>query len=548
MGEEQETRPGQDPLALPPPSPRMKAFSLAVFFLFGFALGAFVFWNPFSVSWLPGGGGEHVHEQMEGQSSEEAHTQLLTCPMHPEVVEEEPVPCPICNMKLVPLSREDEKSQPRISEKETAKLWTCPMHPEVVEKEPVPCPICHMKLVPLSREDQESGPKVSEEQAARLWTCPMHPEVIEREPGLCPVCHMKLVEMDRQEGVGKEEGTVKIDPEIVQKIGVRTEHVRVGELRSAIRTLGILDYNEKNIFLVNTKFDGWIEKVHVNYIGEKVRKGQKLFEVYSPELVSTQEEYLSAVSYLERMKAAGNREAIERARALKEATGKRLAYWDVTEAQIRRLEESGEVQKRLTIVSPASGVVVEKMSAALEGMYAKAGMNLYKIADLSSVWVHADVYESERARVRPGLEAEVVLPFLPGKTFTGEVLFLQPFLTEKTRTVKACIEIKNEGGRLEPGMYAQVKIKPAAPGKVVLVPEDAVIRTGERSLVFLDLGEGRFLPREVELGRKGEREYEVRSGLAGDEKVVVSAQFLLDSESRLQEFLRKLTTQPREDE
>jgi Cu(I)/Ag(I) efflux system membrane fusion protein/cobalt-zinc-cadmium efflux system membrane fusion protein len=264
--------------------------------------------------------------------------------------------------------------------------------------------------------------------------------------------------------------------------------------------------------------------------------------------VSTQEEYLTALSYLERMRETESGEATEQARDLWEATRKRLAYWDVTEGQIRRLETTGKTQKRLTVVSPSTGVVVEKMDAALEGMYVKAGMNLYKIADLSTVWVHADIYESELSRVRPGLQAEVTLPFLPGTTFTGEVLFLQPFLTEKTRTVKACIEIENKDKRLEPGMYAEVKIKPVASRRAVLVPEDAVIRTGKRNLVFVDLGEGRFLPREVELGVKGEGAYEVKRGLAGDETVVVSAQFLLDSESRLQEFIRKLTAETQGDE
>jgi len=438
----------------------MKAFSLAVFFLIGFGLGGFVFWNPFALPRLPRG-------------------------------PEKPV-------------------------------------------------------------DREASVHPGEAPQAQLWTCPMHPEVIEREPGDCPICHMKLVEMAPREGSGPiyadekgvsvEGGMLRIDPAIVQQIGVRTEEVRVGDLRSVIRTVGILDYNDKNIYLINIKFEGWIEKVHVNYIGEKVKKGQRLFEIYSPELVSTQEEYLTALSYLDKMKESGSQEAAERAQALWAATRKRLAYWDITEEQIERLEKTREVQKRLTVVSPASGVVVEKMAAALEGMYAKAGMNLYKIADLSTVWVHADIYESELPRVLPGLEAEVTLPYFPGEEFAGSVLFLQPFLTEKTRTVKACIEIENRDRRLEPGMYADVKIKPLASERAVQVPEDAVIRTGERNLVFVALGGGKFLPKEVELGVKGEGVYEVKRGLVGGENIVVSAQFLLDSESRLQEFIRKLTT------
>jgi RND family efflux transporter MFP subunit len=196
--------------------------------------------------------------------------------------------------------------------------------------------------------------------------------------------------------------------------------------------------------------------------------------------------------------------------------------------------------KTLAVVSSVDGVVVEKMSAALEGMYVKAGMNLYQIADLSTVWVHADIYESELSWIQPGLEAVVMLPYFPGETFKGHVLYLQPFVTEKTRSVKACIELKNRDDKLQPNMYAEVKIKPVISQHAVLVPEDAVIRTGERNVVFIDLGDGRFLPKEVVLGVKAEGVYEVKSGLQGNEQVVVSAQFLLDSESRLQEFIRKL--------
>ena len=370
-----EERKDNDPLSLPPATRKMRAFSTFIFFVFGFVLAAFIFWNPFGISFLPTGPQERVHEEEAMTADTAKETQLWTCPMHPQVLEKEPGLCPICNMKLVPVAAEESPAPKTAARKEGKK-----------------------------------------ERQVKYWQAPMDPTYISDRPGKSPM-GMDLVPVYADEGAetDSQEGVVKIDPAIVQQIGVRTEAVRMGELRNVVRTVGILDYNEKNIFWVNTKFDGWIEKVYVNYIGEKVRKGQRLFEIYSPELVSTQEEYLTAMKYLEKMKEAGSREAVRQAEALMAATQKRLAYWDVTEDQIKRLERTGEVEKTLTVVSPASGRLVEKMDAALEGMYAKAGMNLYKIADLSTVWVHADVYESQLQWVRPGSRDRDHTPVFPGR-------------------------------------------------------------------------------------------------------------------------------------
>jgi Cu(I)/Ag(I) efflux system membrane fusion protein len=547
MTNEQETK--KDPFSLPPPTKKMKTLSMFIFFLLGLALGAFLFLNPFEISFLPSGSEKQAHEEGSKPVDTGETTQLWSCPMHPEVVEREPGLCPICHMKLVLLDRPEESPRGKEVKDQAVKLWSCPMHPEVVEKEPGLCPICHMKLVLLKQADSPA-PETQAKTERRIlyWQAPMDSSFVSDQPGKSPM-GMDLVPVYADESGGgvSEEGAVKINPSIVQQIGVRTEAVRLGKLRPVIRTVGILDYNERDISLVNIKFDGWIEKVYVNYIGEKVIKGQKLFSIYSPELVSTQEEYIAALNYLKELEGGGNKDAVNSARALVRATRKRLTYWDITEGQIRRLERTREGMKSLTVVSPAAGVVIQKMDAALEGMYVKAGMNLYKIADLSTVWVHADVYESDIPWVKPGLKAEVSLPSFPGEEFYGKILFVQPFLTEKTRTVKACIEIKNVDRRLDPGMYAEVKIYPVASQRAVLVPEDAVIRTGERNVVFVDLGDGRFLPKDLELGLKGEGVFEVKKGLEAGEKVVVSAQFLLDSESRLQEFIRKLMAESRDD-
>ncbi len=393
-------------------------------------------------------------------------------------------------------------------------------------------------IVP-SKANTGSSPAASGDREILYWYAPMVPTEIYDKPGLSQM-GMKLLPKYADEVEEKSGAGITIDPATVQNMGVLTDVVERGDLKIEIRTVGTLDYDEDNIFLVNTKYDGWIEKVYVNYVGESVDRGQPLFEIYSPDLVTTQEEYLSAQKYRDAMRESGFPDALARAEALFDAARSRLLYWDITPEQIGRLEEQGEAMRTLTVVSPASGVVVKKMDQALEGMRSKAGMNLYKIADLSSLWVHVDIYEYQLPWIKEGQEAEVEIGYYPGEAFTGKVLFFYPYLDEKTRTIKACIELPNPNGRLRPEMYATVKFTPVAAMDVTIVPEIAVLHSGERDIVVLALGEGRFEPREVRLGLQGSGSYQVLEGLEGGEEIVTSAQFLIDSESSLREAVNKM--------
>ena len=345
-----------------------------------------------------------------------------------------------------------------------------------------------------------------------------------------------------------EEGaTVTIDPAVVQNMNVVTAPVERRDLSREIRTVGFLEYDQEKMVSVTTKFAGFVEKVYVNYVGEPVRRGQPLFEIYSPELVQTQEELVSALAFARRLESAPE-EARQRAEELVAAARRRLGYWDISPAQIERLESSGEVRRTLTVTAPAGGVVMMRTNG-LEGMAVKPGMELFHIADLSSLWLSVEVFEDQLPWLRTGSEAEITLSYFPGETFHGKVRFVEPEVAEKTRTVGLRLEVPNRDGRLRAGMYATVRFAPVvAPGAVV-VPSLAVLRTGERTVVVVAEGNGRFTPRDVELGPEADRYVEVLSGVEPGEQVVTSAQFLIDSESNLREAVQKMiaATKPKQD-
>ncbi|MFQ5739986.1 MAG: efflux RND transporter periplasmic adaptor subunit [Acidobacteriota bacterium] len=381
----------------------------------------------------------------------------------------------------------------------------------------------------------------------KYWQAPMNPSFVSDKPGKSPM-GMDLIPVYEDEGEAPPPGTVKIDPVFVQNIGVQSTEVRRTDIPITIRTVGSLTYNDRQISWINTKYEGWIEKAYVNYVGEPVRKGQKLFEIYSPQLVTTQKEYLQAVSYAERLGHSNFPDIADRARSLLDSSRQRLGYWDISDEQITELEKSGQVRRTLTVVSPVSGLVVEKMDQALEGMHVKAGMNLYKIVDLSTIWVEAEVFENQVPWLKVGRSAWIEIPYQPGKRYRGAIRYLYPFFNKKTRTLKVSIELANPGQKLRAHMYANVTFEVPVARGILAVPEEAVIHSGTRNLLVLDQGNGTFQVREVILGANSRGLWEVREGVSEGDRVVVSSQFLIDSESSLKEAIRKMISRKQEKE
>jgi len=397
-----------------------------------------------------------------------------------------------------------------------------------------------VSLVLAAKEELKAGmvdPKTGKK--IKYYVSPMDPTYIRNEPGKSPM-GMDLVPVYEEEGEEKEPAsTIRIDPATMQNMGVRLGRVERKPLVKDIRTVGYLLYDETKIFTVNTKFNGWIEKLHVDFVGDTVKKGQPLFEIYSPDLVTAQEEYLLALEQYRKLSNATYDRVRESAERLLSASRTRLRYWDLTDAQIEKIGQTASISKTLTVYSPASGVVTKK--DAFEGHYVKAGEHQYTIADLSTVWVEVDIYEYELPWVRKGMPAEMELAYMPGKRLKGKVLFIYPYLNAKTRTATLRLQFFNPDYQLKPGMYADIYLKSSMGDNALVVPQEAVIFSGIRRLVFVSLGKGRFRPREVKLGVEvNQNEYQVLKGLEEGEEIVLSAQFMLDSESRLREAIQKM--------
>lgn len=410
-------------------------------------------------------------------------------------------------------------------------LYRDPMNPQ--NTSPTPKKASDgMDFVPVY---EEAGSGTGEKKIA-YYRDPMHPWFTSDKPGKAPDCGMDLVPVYEGESNGKG---IKIDPVVVQNIGVKVEDVAKRKLNKTIRTVGKVDYDERRVYSVNSKIMGWVEKLHVDYTGKLIHKGEPLMELYSPELVSTQEEYLQALRYRKKLEESSLEEARKGSDNLIQSAKRRLQYWDIPETEIKALEERGTPNKTMMIYSPADGVVIEKM--VQKGQNIMAGMELYKIADLSTVWILADVYQYELPWVKIGSQVEIELSYLPGKPFRGRITYIYPYLNMETKTAKARVEVQNtQNFELKPDMYATVKISSPARVFDVAVPEEAIIRSGERNIAVMSLGGGYFDPREVKLGVTAEGYVQILEGIREGEKIVVSSQFLIDSESNLKAAISQM--------
>ena len=323
---------------------------------------------------------------------------------------------------------------------------------------------------------------------------------------------------------------IRISTEKIQKLGVRTEAASVRLLHRTVRAAGRVEADERRVYAIAPKFEGYVERLHVNVTGQPVIKGQPLFEVYSPELVSAQREYAIAMQGMQAMKDAGA-DAQGSMKQLAESSLTRLRNWDLSPAQVTALMKTGQIQRTITFPSPVSGVVTEKK--ALQGMRFMPGDMLYQVTDLSSVWVVADLAEQDIGLIKAGAKANVKLTAFPNRVFEGRVTYVYPTLKQETRTVPVRVELANPGLLLKPAMFAQVDLSVGTGTPVLTVPDSAVIDTGTRRIVLVQAKEGRFEPREVELGARGGNFIEVVTGVREGEQVVVAANFLIDAESNL---------------
>lgn len=430
---------------------------------------------------------------------------------------------------LVGCSEQQPSTTVPTSANDEEQLYSCGMHPNVLEHEPGQCPICGMELTAVNGAASRlpaKGPTTSGERKIKYWVAPMDPTFISDKPGKSPM-GMDLVAVYEDEVTAGDGNVVSIDPVVVQNMGVRIERVTRGSLFRHVRTIGEVEVAEDLMSVVNLRFSGWVEQIHVDKTGDLIEAGQSLFEIYSPDLVASQEEYLLA------LRSQGSKSELTR------SARRKLALFDLDPSDIEAIARSGKVRRALPIRAPRSGYVLHKN--IVDGARISAGQDLYVIGDLSMVWVQAEVYEHDAPWVEVGQPAQMEVTYQKGEVIEGSVAYVYPTLNEASRTLTVRLEFPNPDLRLKPGMFATVYIQFRREDNTLVLPTEAILHSGTREIVFVALGDGRFEPREITTGLVGDRHTtQVLSGLSAGEEVVTSGQFLIDSESQLQEAIAKM--------
>lgn len=473
------------------------------------------------------------------------------CPMHPSYTSERPGDCPICNMRLVKRETSQQSQQPSaVSRQQTLKdicyLHNCPMVHQgkpcpmlVVAKpgEKVTCPICGTHVA-----EAATRPK---EKTILYWTDPMIPGYKADKPGKSPM-GMELVPVYQEDAAGSSqtmsdvEGYARIllSPQKQQLIGVRTATAARRRMDKIIRTVGRVMADETRIVHVHPKVEGWLRELYAKYEGDAVTKGQPLFSFYSPDFVTTQQEYLTARQALAEVPSTASPELAAVAQNNVAAARQRLLWWDISEAQVQELEQRGTPQETLVLTSPIDGVVLAKNVWA--GMFMERGADFYHVADLSTVWVNLDLYEYDLPLVRVGQQARISLSHNAQQHVQGTITFVTPTVKPETRTATARLEVPNPTGTLRPGQYATAELIVEL-GERLAVPAEAIMATGSRAIVFVDQGQGMLEPRDVTVGVTADGFTEVTQGIAEGERIVTSGNFLIDSESRLKAALEGMS-------
>lgn len=400
-------------------------------------------------------------------------------------------------------------------EKHLDPKYVCPMHPQIIRDKPGSCPICGMDLVKKEAEEKK-------EKKILYWVAPMDANYRRDEPGKSPM-GMDLVPVYDD---GEDSITVKISAAVENNMGVRTAKVKKDKLWRRIDTVGYVNFDENKISHVHLRTKGWIEKLYVKSEGERIKKGQLMFEVYAPELVNAQEEYLQALR--------------SNHKGLSSASRERLVALGISDSQIKQLSKNRKASQYVKVFAKQDGILA-KLNIR-EGMFVMPQKLVMSLADLSSVWLLAEVFESQADWVKVGQSAEVKLSYLPGRDWEGAVEYIYPSLDPKTRTLKVRLRFDNKDEALKPNMFADVTIYGGAKGEVMIIPREALIRTGNEERVIVSVGEGRFQPRDVTAGIESGDYLEIITGLSVGDNVVTSGQFLIDSEASLKASIARMSS------